>query len=248
MNQWHVNEELFQAVFRKDVSAAARILREGSRVNARSIRGYSVIHCAVMNNDLRMVQLLTTHGVDVNLVCNHLKSPLHIAAKYSCEAVTKLLLEHGADPDAESEWGTPLTVAVTENNISVVLMLIRGGSTVTTQSLCQRRRAEHSIMLLRAKLHVLAKDFLQLNDGFKLTFLQGCSRTTTFLGSLYGYTDVLRVMSSFVGVSSTQVVSRVRHLVDFIESVNWENHDEQGFDLAYPSSETDESSDSSESM
>ena len=54
MNQWHVNEELFQAVFRKDVSAAARILREGSRVNARSIRGYSVIHCAVMNNDLRM--------------------------------------------------------------------------------------------------------------------------------------------------------------------------------------------------
>ena len=156
MDQWHVNEELFQAVFRKDVSEAARILREGSRVNARSIRGYSVIHCAVMNNDLRMVQLLTTHGVDVNLVCNHLKTPLHIAAKYSCEAVTKLLLEHGADPDAGSEWGTPLTVAVTENNSSVALMLIRGGSTVTTQSLCQRRRAEHSIMLLREKLHILA--------------------------------------------------------------------------------------------
>ena len=233
MDQWHVNEELFQAVFRKDVSGAARILREGSRVNARSIRGYSVIHCAVMNNDLRMVQLLTTHGVDVNLVCNHLKSPLHIAAKYSCEAVTKLLLEHGADPDAESEWGTPLTVAVTENNISVVLMLIRGGSTVTTQSLCQRRRAEHSIMLLRAKLHILAKEFLQLNDGFKRVFLQGCSRTTTFLGSFYGYTDVLRIMSSFLGVSSTQVVDRVRHLVDLIESVEWEDHDEQGFHLPY---------------
>ena len=234
MNQWHVNEELFQAVFRKDVSAAARILREGSRVNARSIRGYSVIHCAVMNNDLRMVQLLTTHGVDVNLVCNHLKSPLHIAAKYSCEAVTKLLLEHGADPDAESEWGTPLTVAVTENNISVVLMLIRGGSTVTTQSLCQRRRAEHSIMLLRAKLHILAQQFLQLNDGFKRVFLQGCSRTTTCLGSLYGYTDVLRIISSCLGISSAQVVDRVRHLVDLIESVDWENHDEQGFHLPYP--------------
>ena len=164
----------------------------------------------------------------------HLKTPLHIAAKYSCEAVTKLLLEKGADPDAGSEWGTPLTVAVTENNISVALMLIKGGSMVTTQSLCQRRRAEHSIMLLRAKLHILAKEFLQLNDGFKRVFLQGCSRTTTFLGSLDGYTDVLRIMSSFLGVSSTQVIDRVKHLVDLIESVDWENHDEQGFHLPYP--------------
>ena len=233
MDRWHINEELFQAVSRKDICQAARILKEGSHVNARSVNGHSVIHCAVMNNDLRMVRLLTTHGVDVNLL-EHFKTPLHIAAKYSCEAVTKLLLEHGADPDAGSEWGTPLTVAVAENNISVALMLIRGGSTVTTQSLCQRRRAEHSIMLLRAKLHILAKEFLQLNDGFKRVFLQGCSRTTTFLGSFYGYTDVLRIMSSFLGVSSTQVVDRVRHLVDFIESVDWENHDEQGFHLANP--------------
>ena len=233
MDGWHINEELFQAVSKRDVDEAARILKKGSNVNARSVNSHSVIHRAVMNNDLRMVQPLTTHGVDVNLVCNHLKTPLHIAAKYSCEAVTKLLLEHGADPDAGSEWGTPLTVAVTENNISVALMLVRGGSTVTTQSLCQRRRAEHSIMLLRAKLHILAKEFLQLNDGFKRVFLQGCSRTTTFLGSLYGYTDVLRIMSSFLGVSSTQVVDRVRHLVDLTESVEWEDHDEQGFHLPY---------------
>ena len=234
MDGWHINEELFQAVSKRDVDEAARILEEGSHVNARSINGHSVIHCAVMNHDLRMVQLLTTQGVDVNLVLEHLKTPLHLAAKYSCEAVTKLLLEHGADPDAGSEWGTPLTVAVTENNISVALMLVRGGSTVTTQSLCQRRRAEHSIMLLRAKLHILAQQFLQLNDGFKRVFLQGCSRTTTFLGSLYGYTDVLRIISSCLGISSAQVVDRVRHLVDLIESVDWENHDEQGFHLPYP--------------
>ena len=234
MDGWHINEELFQAVFRGDVDEAARILNKGSNVNARSISGHSVIHSAVMNNQVGMVQLLTTHGVDVNLVLEHLKTPLHLAAKYSCEAVTKLLLEKGADPDAGSEWGTPLTVAVTENNISVALMLIKGGSMVTTQSLCQRRRAEHSIMLLRAKLHILAKEFLQLNDGFKRVFLQGCSRTTTFLGSLDGYTDVLRIMSSFLGVSSTQVIDRVKHLVDLIESVDWENHDEQGFHLPYP--------------
>ena len=121
-----------------------------------------------------MVRLLTTHGVDVNLVIElFLKLPLHTSARYGCDAVAKVLLEHGADPNAESDWGTPLTVAVCCNNISVALMLIRGGSTVTTQSLCQRRCAEHSMMLVRAKLHILAKDFIQVNDGFKRVFLQG---------------------------------------------------------------------------
>ena len=100
MDGWHINEELFQAVSKRDVDEAARILQEGSHVNARSINNHSVIHCAVMNHDIRMVRLLTTHGVDVNLVLEHLKTPLHLAAKYSCEAVTKLLLEKGADPDA----------------------------------------------------------------------------------------------------------------------------------------------------
>ena len=164
MDGWHINETLFQAVLRGDVDKAARILKKGSNVNARSVSGDSVIHSAVLNNQVRMVRLLTTCGVDVNLVLEYLKTPLHITARYSCDAVTKLLLEHGANPNAESKWGTPLTVAVTHNNISVALMLIRGGSTVTTQSLCQRWLAEHSIMLLRAKLHILAKAFIQLNN------------------------------------------------------------------------------------
>ena len=82
MDGWHINEELFQAVSKRDVDEAARILEEGSHVNARSINGHSVIHCAVVNNDLRMVRLLTTHRVDVNLVLQHLKTPLHITARY----------------------------------------------------------------------------------------------------------------------------------------------------------------------
>ena len=234
MDGWCTNEELFQAVFRRDIDETARILKEGSNVNARSINGHSVIHCAVRNNDLRMVRLLTTHGVDVNIVIElFLKSPLHTTARYGGDAVAKLLLEHGADPNDESEWETPFTVAVCCNNISVALMLIRGGSTVTVQSLRQRRCAEISIMLVRAKLHILAMNFIQFNDGFKRVFLQGCSRTTTSLGPFYNNTDVLRNIASFLDVSSTVVVNRVKHAVELIESVAWENHNEQGFHLPY---------------
>ena len=53
MDGWHINEELFQAVLRGDVDEAARILKKGSNVNARSISGHSVIHSAVMNNQVR---------------------------------------------------------------------------------------------------------------------------------------------------------------------------------------------------
>ena len=49
----------------------------------------------------------------------------------------------------------------------------------------------------------------------------------------YNNTDVLRIISSFLDVSSTVVVNRVRHTVDLIESVEWEDHAEQGFHLAY---------------
>ena len=41
------------------------------------------------------------------------------------------------------------------------------------------------------------------------------------------------MISSFLNVSSTAVVNRVRHAVDLIESVEWEDHNEQGFHLAY---------------
>ena len=88
-------------------------------------------------------------------------------------------------------------------------------------------------MLARAKLHILAKEFIQVNTGFKWVFLQGCSRTKTFLGSFRGKIDVLRMIGSFLDISSTAVVNRVRQVVDLIQSVLCENHDEQGFHPRY---------------
>ena len=36
------------------------------------------------------------------------------------------------------------------------------------------------------------------------------------------------MIGSFLDVSSTAVVNRVRHAVDLIETVEWEDHNEQG--------------------
>lgn len=44
---------------------------------------------------------------------------------------------------------------------------------------------------------------------------------------------MLRMIGSFLDVTSTAVVDRSRQAVFLIESVEWENHDEQGFHLRY---------------
>ena len=223
------DSNLSHAVFQGDVDKAARILRNGWNVQTRSVNGHSVIHSAVRNNQLSMVRLLIDFGVNVNEMLEHLMTPMHVAARFSCGTVTKLLLENGADPNTASEWGAPLVVAAHYNNIEVAQMLLKGGATVSTQCLCNHRHANHSIMLLRAKLHIWAKEFIQLNIGFKHIFLRRCSRTDTSLGSLYGNIDVLTMIGRCLNVASTAVVDRVRQAVFLMELVEWENCDEQGF-------------------
>ena len=41
------------------------------------------------------------------------------------------------------------------------------------------------------------------------------------------------MIGSFLDVSSAAVVKRVKQAVYLIESVEWEDHDEQGFHLRY---------------
>ena len=49
-----------------------------------------------------MVLLLSDFEVNVNLTLARLMAPLHVAARFSCAVVAKLLIENGADPNTAS--------------------------------------------------------------------------------------------------------------------------------------------------
>ena len=99
----HNNDStFFHAVFQGDIDEAARLLHNGWNVDTRSVSGHSVINSAVMNNQLSMVRLLTDFGVNVNVMLEHLMTPLHVAARFSCGAIATLLIKNGADPNTAS--------------------------------------------------------------------------------------------------------------------------------------------------
>ena len=99
-----------------------------------------------------MVQLLTGYEVDVNLMLEHLMTPLHLAGRYSCRAITKLLIENEADPNTTIGWGFPLQAVAQYNNFEVTQILLKSGGTVSTQCLRNCCHGDHSIVLFWAYL------------------------------------------------------------------------------------------------
>ncbi|KAJ7117141.1 ankyrin repeat-containing domain protein [Mycena epipterygia] len=82
---------------------------------------------------LLMVQLLTDHGADVNLVQGYFGTPLQAASHCGHETVVQLLLDHGANVNITGgEYGTALQAASYCGNEAVVRLLLNHGADVNT--------------------------------------------------------------------------------------------------------------------
>jgi ankyrin repeat protein len=83
---------------------------------------YSVLANAVGYNDLKMIDYLLQHGVDVNLANGDGTTPLMIAAQYGWDQVVQHLLEAGAKVDLENDNGD--TALILANNTASVQALL----------------------------------------------------------------------------------------------------------------------------
>ncbi|XP_059174190.1 ankyrin-1-like [Physella acuta] len=146
------NEDVaFKAIRFNDFSAVERRIHEGFNINSRHqecpgdkifsikdqtkmmptlrLKEYSILHVAVIHGSIEMIQLLFTHGVDVNAVDFNKFSPLVIAVAVKRLDVVRLLINNGADVDLQSTSGrTPLKVAIENNHLAIVQELIKAGA------------------------------------------------------------------------------------------------------------------------
>ncbi len=109
----NLEKEIIKAAKAGAASRVKELLaQDASLISARDADGSTPLHCATWKGHLNVVELLLSHGANVNAKNNNDHwgtTPLHAAAHANQRAIAELLIAHGADIQATNLNGrTPL--------------------------------------------------------------------------------------------------------------------------------------------
>lgn len=102
---------LFSSTLSKDDMQEAQLrLSQGAHANITYYDNNPLLHSIIERSKdhdatCNFVQLLSEHKADINVKNNAKETPLTLAIKKGNEKLVKLLLESGAQPDVEDEYG-----------------------------------------------------------------------------------------------------------------------------------------------
>ncbi len=144
------DEQLLEAIESGDIEQTEILLKQGANPNAEREWSGSALGMAATNGNLKLVQLLISHGANVNYCDQEGLTPLHWAAfrdlEETCE-ISRFLLDCGARPNATDPDGrTPLMLAVAyKENVDLVKLLLERGADATLT----RRDGKRALDLFR---------------------------------------------------------------------------------------------------
>ncbi len=118
------------------------LLEHGADINAQmgwdEAEGMNALHCAVSNNEIKMIKYLMKKGIHIDQVRAVGGTPLFDALEEGKMEIVRLLVESGANintPGREvvgrfDSLGTPLNYAVGKGDISLVRYFIKHGANI----------------------------------------------------------------------------------------------------------------------
>ncbi|MBP7854490.1 ankyrin repeat domain-containing protein [Candidatus Babeliales bacterium] len=126
--------DLFAAVYSKNIKEVQKAIDEGADVKALDNRQYTPLHWAAKNNALDIAALLIKSGADVNALDNRQYTPLHFAVSANALDVAKLLIDNEANVNAQtSEGALPLELVSGMHALAIAELLIGNGADVNAQ-------------------------------------------------------------------------------------------------------------------
>lgn len=107
-----------------NIPALRILLRNGARVNEKSLHGWTALEYATRFGQVQAAALLIEAGADVNLQDGFGRTALIQAVRHNHPQITRLLLEAGADQSlTDQEGATALIYATLADNQEIIKLL-----------------------------------------------------------------------------------------------------------------------------
>ncbi|KAF7138379.1 hypothetical protein RHSIM_Rhsim07G0074300 [Rhododendron simsii] len=121
---------LLHAARQGHITTVKYLIECGANANIPSELGATALHHAAGIGDIELMRFLLSKGVDIDSQSDA-GTPLIWAAGHAQQDAVKVLLEHHADPNAETEDGiTPLLSSVAAGSLACLELLIQAGAKV----------------------------------------------------------------------------------------------------------------------
>lgn len=135
---------------KEDFEIAKLLINRGADVNAMSEDGFTPLHSSKYAS---VTRILLEHGARIeameNGICKHM--PIHLFALHGDTESIRLLLDHGANPNARTGFSldpqSPLDMAVFFNHPDTVELLMERGAKPTKRTTESRKRSGNPEML-----------------------------------------------------------------------------------------------------
>lgn len=133
LNNTLINDALIFATKTNNTDVIKLLIKAGANINNINNRGDNSLIWSSSYGNAEIVELLLKLGANPNIQNDKKATALHFVT--SNKNITKLLLDAGANPNLQdSDGDTPLTDAVSKNNIEIVKLLLNAGANPDIQN------------------------------------------------------------------------------------------------------------------